>query len=56
MNDIDLWNYINELEHEGNTRESTKLLLIYTYLYIEYNVTEAKRLISKFNYSHLNLI
>ena len=56
MNDIDLWNYINELEHEGNTRESTKLLLIYTNLYIEYNVMKAKRLINKFNYNHLNLI
>ena len=56
MNDIDLWNYIDELENEGNTRESTKLLLIYKNLYIDNNRTGAERLIDKFNYSHLNII
>ena len=56
MNDIDLWNYIDELEQEGNTRDSTKLLLIYTNLYIEHNIKAANRLINKFNYGHLNLI
>ena len=56
MNDIDLWNYIDELEHEGDTKESTKLLLVYKYLHIEHDKKEAERLIDKFNYSHLNLI
>ena len=56
MNDIDLWNYINELEQDGNTKESTKLLLIYKCLHIEHDNKEANRLIDKFRYRHLNLI
>ncbi len=55
MNDIDLWNYIDELELEGNTKESTKLLLIYKELYIEHNKKRAEQLIDKFDYAHLNL-
>ncbi len=56
MNDIDLWNYIDELEQEGDTKESTKLLLVYKNLHIEHDRKEAERLIDKFNYGHLNLI
>ena len=55
MNDIDLWNYIDELEHDGNTKESTKLLLIYKELYIEHTKKRAEQLIDKFDYAHLNL-
>ena len=56
MNDIDLWNYIDELERGGDTKEAFKLTVVYKNLYIEHNIKEAERLIDKFNYGHLNLI
>jgi len=56
MNDIDLWNLIDESEHDGDTREAFKLTLVYTALHIEHDRAEADRLIGKFKLGHLNLV
>jgi len=55
MNDIDLWNLIDELEQDGDTKESLKLTLVYKALHIEHDQPEADRLIDKFKLQHLNL-
>jgi len=56
MHDIDLWNLISELEHDGDTKEACKLTLVYKALYIEHDKKEAERLIDKFDVGHLNIV
>ena len=59
MNDIDLWNYIDELnknDNEADTTKSIKLLLIYKALYQDENIMEADRLVKLWDFSYLGLI